>query len=238
MSKESQSDNHIQIDNLNKQGSAEPYKNVIISDENGNELFGAYLDYIGSKMAVIQLLSIWDAKIIRGLSTLYFESLEKYDQIYRGTIDYIDGNAVFFKDFENISHELKNDLKIEYVYKTQLVLIDEEHGDDISLPVVIKDISCGGICFFTTESLRLGQAVEIIFEFTKDPLPVRLQIIRKESYLGDRNFYYGCKVISLNMFQESILKQAIFRIDIENKRSKTIFDQDYEIDKNIDLESE
>ncbi|MGB5824003.1 MAG: PilZ domain-containing protein [Proteocatella sp.] len=231
MSNELLSDNNIQIDDDFKgDKSKEPYKNVIISDENGNELLGAYLDYVGSKIAVIQLLSIWDVKIIKELSTLYFKSLEKYDQIYRGTVEYIDGNAVFFKDFENISNELKNDLKVDYIYKTKITVIDEdEDGENISIPVIIKDVSCGGVCFFTLESLRLGQIVEIVFEFTKNPLPVKLQIIRKERYAGDRNFYYGCRVISLNMFQESILKQAIFRIDIENKRAKSIFDQDVEI---------
>lgn len=230
MSKESLNDNNIQIDDdVKGRKSVEPYKNVMISDENGNELLGAYLDYVGSKIVVIQLLSIWDAKIIKGLSTLYFKSLEKYDQIYKGTVEYIDGNAVFFKDFQNISGELKSDLKVDYVHKTKIIITDDEElNEAISIPIVIKDVSCGGVCFFTMESLKLGQIVEIVFEFTKDPLPAKLQIIRKENHPEDKYFYYGCRIISLNMFQESILKRAIFRIDIENKRGKSVFDQEGE----------
>lgn len=239
MSNESMKDNNVEaaqegtpIDRRN----IEPYKNVIISDEKGNELIGAYLDYIGSKIAVIQLLSIWDVKKIRDKGTLYFKSLEKYDQIYRGSIEYIDGNAVFFKDFENISDELKNDLKVDYVHKTKITLIDED-DEEITMPVVMKDVSRGGVCFFTLESLKVGQVVEMVLEFTKEPLPVKLEIIRRERYPKDPHYYYGCKITSLNIVEESMLKQAIFRIDIENKRGKSKFeDDDFEIDDENDFE--
>ena len=56
---------------LMKRKGIEPYKNVVISDENGNELVGAYLDYVGSKIIVIQLLSIWDAKKLEGKSDFW-----------------------------------------------------------------------------------------------------------------------------------------------------------------------
>ncbi len=234
MSKESMKDNNVEsaeqgtpIDRRN----IEPYKNVIISDEKGNELIGAYLDYIGSKIAVIQLLSIWDVKLIRDKGTLYFKSLEKYDQIYRGSIEYIDGNAVFFKDFENISDELKNDLKVDYVNKTKITFLDED-DEEVVMPVVMKDISRGGVCFFTLESLKVGQILEMVLEFTKEPLPVKLEIIRRERYPKDPHYYYGCKILTLNIVEESMLKQAIFRIDIENKRGKSKFeDDDFEIDE-------
>lgn len=234
MSKESMKDNNVEA---SEQGTPidrrniEPYKNVIISDEKGNELIGAYLDYIGSKIAVIQLLSIWDVKLIRDKGTLYFKSLEKYDQIYRGSIEYIDGNAVFFKDFENISDELKNDLKVDYVNKTKITFLDED-DEEVVMPVVMKDISRGGVCFFTLESLKVGQILEMVLEFTKEPLPVKLEIIRRERYPKDPHYYYGCKILALNIVEESMLKQAIFRIDIENKRGKSKFeDDDFEIDE-------
>lgn len=234
MSKESMKDNNVEA---SEQGTPidrrniEPYKNVIISDEKGNELIGAYLDYIGSKIAVIQLLSIWDVKLIRDKGTLYFKSLEKYDQIYRGSIEYIDGNAVFFKDFENISDELKNDLKVDYVNKTKITFLDED-DEEVVMPVVMKDISRGGVCFFTLESLKVGQILEMVLEFTKEPLPVKLEIIRRERYPKDPHYYYGCKILTLNIVEESMLKQAIFRIDIENKRGKSKFeDDDFEIDE-------
>lgn len=234
MSKESMKDNNVEA---SEQGTPidrrniEPYKNVIISDEKGNELIGAYLDYIGSKIAVIQLLSIWDVKLIRDKGTLYFKSLEKYDQIYRGSIEYIDGNAVFFKDFENISDELKNDLKVDYVNKTKITFLDED-DEEVVMPVVMKDISRGGVCFFTLESLKVGQILEMVLEFTKEPLPVKLEIIRRERYPKDPHYYYGCKILTLNIVEESMLKQAIFRIDIENKRGKSKFEDDeFEIDE-------
>ena len=75
----------------------------------------------------------------------------------------------------------------------------------------------------------------MVFEFTKDPLPVKLEIIRKERYPKDPNFYYGCKIISLNIVEESMLKQAIFRMDIENKRGKSKFeDDDYETESDFE----
>lgn len=234
MSKEPLKDINLETkvsDNFTDKRNIEPYKNVIISDEKGNELIGAYLDYVGSKIAVIQLLSIWDVKLIKDKGILYFKSLEKYDQIYRGEIEYIDGNAVFFKDFENISDELKNDLKVDYVYKTKVTFEDEETDEEIVIPVVMKDVSRGGVCFFTSESLKVGQVLDMIFEFTKEPLPVKLEIIRRERYPKDPHYYYGCKIISLNIVEESMLKQAIFRIDIENKRGKSKFEDDDDIIK-------
>lgn len=240
MSNESLKDNSLGVetkaDFVDKKN-IEPYENVIISDEKGNELVRAYLDYVGSKIVVIQLLSIWDVKLIKDKGTLYFKSLEKYDQIYKGTIEYIDGNAVFFEDFENISADLKNDLKVDYFNKTRVTFFDEDNDEEVSIPVFMKDVSGGGACFFTTELLKVGQVVDMVFEFTKDPLPVKLEIIRKERYPKDPNFYYGCKIISLNIVEESMLKQAIFRIDIENKRGKSKFeDDDYEMESDFEKE--
>lgn len=238
MSNESLKDNGLGVetkDDFVDKRNIEPYENVIISDEKGNELVRAYLDYVGSKIVVIQLLSIWDVKLIKDKTVLYFKSLEKYDQIYKGTIEYIDGNAVFFEDFENISAELKNDLKVDYIHKTRVTFFDEENDEEITVPVFMKDVSGGGACFFTTESLKVGQVVDMVFEFTKDPLPVKLEIIRKERYPKDPNFYYGCKIISLNIVEESMLKQAIFRMDIENKRGKSKFeDDDYETESDFE----
>ena len=223
---------------LMKRKGIEPYRNVVISDENGNELLEAYLDYVGSKIIVIQLLSIWDAKKLEGKSLLYFKSLERYDQVYKGTIEYIDGNAVFFSDFENISHELKDDLKVDYMRKAQITITDEETGEKKNIPVVIKDVSGGGTCFMTQESLRVGEIVEVVYDFTRDPLLVKLKIIRKENHINDVNYHYGCRMLPLNMVQESMIKQAIFRIDIENKRGKSKFEEDMEEDFEENLEGE
>ena len=206
----------------------EPYRNVVISDEKGNEILEAYLDYVGSKIIVIQLLSIWDAKKLQGRSLLYFKSLEKYDQAYKGTIEYIDGNAVFFKEFENICDELKNDLKVDYFHKADITLTDEETDEKTVVPVVIKDVSCGGMGFLTQESLRVGELLDMTYDFTKTPLRAKFQIIRKERHINDLNYHYGCKMLPINILEESMLKQAIFRIDIENKRGKSKFEEDFE----------
>lgn len=207
--------------------SREPYRNVVISDEEGKELVEAYLDYVGSKIIVIQLLSIWDVKKLRGKSQLYFKSLEKYDQVYKATIEYIDGNAVFFKDFENISNELKNDLKVDYIHTAEVIITDDETDEKIAIPIVTKDVSCGGLGFFTQESLKMGEILEMTYYFTKTPLTVKLQIIRKENHINDVNYHYGCKMLPVNILEESMLKQAIFRMDIENKRGKSKFEDDY-----------
>lgn len=45
-------------------------------------------------------------------------------------------------------------------------------------------------------------------------------------------------MLPLNMVQESMIKQAIFRIDIENKRGKSKFEEDLEEDFEENLEGE
>ena len=90
----------------------------------------------------------------------------------------------------------------------------------------------------TQESLRVGEIVEVVYDFTRDPLLVKLKIIRKENHINDVNYHYGCRMLPLNMVQESMIKQAIFRIDIENKRGKSKFEEDLEEDFEENLEGE
>ena len=120
--------------------------------------------------------------------------------------------------------------------KAQITITDEETGEKKNIPVVIKDVSGGGTCFMTQESLRVGEIVEVVYDFTRDPLLVKLKIIRKENHINDVNYHYGCRMLPLNMVQESMIKQAIFRIDIENKRGKSKFEEDLEEDLEEDFE--
>ena len=139
---------------------------------------------------------------------------------------------------KNDINTLKDDLKVDYMRKAQITVTDEETGEKTSMPVVIKDVSGGGACFMTQESLRVGEIVEVVYDFTRDPLLVKLQIIRKENHINDVNYHYGCRMLPLNMVQESMIKQAIFRIDIENKRGKSKFEEDMEEDFEENLEGE
>lgn len=77
-----------------------------------------------------------------------------------------------------------------------------------------KDLSCGGIAFYSSIMLEDREIVEMVLPVTDSPLVVRTQILR---LLPDENAelpLYASKFVDLIQDEEALIRKAVFSIQI------------------------
>lgn len=77
-----------------------------------------------------------------------------------------------------------------------------------------KDLSCGGIAFWSTVFLEDREIVEIVLPVTDSPLLVKTQMLR---ILPDENSQlplYAAKFVDLIHDEEALIRKAVFSIQI------------------------
>lgn len=79
-----------------------------------------------------------------------------------------------------------------------------------------RDLSCGGIAFYTDHSLQVGEHLEVVVPVTSQPLVVLCEILRMRP--GDRAaILYAGKFIDLCNDEETLLREAVFNLQLQGR---------------------
>ena len=76
-----------------------------------------------------------------------------------------------------------------------------------------KDLSCGGIAFWSGVSLEDREIVEMVLAVTDSPLLVRVQVLRELEDEATRTLY-AAKFVDLIHDEESMIRKAVFSIQV------------------------
>ena len=76
-----------------------------------------------------------------------------------------------------------------------------------------KDLSCGGVAFYTTVPLEYREIVELVLPVTDSPLVVKTQVIRTLKEEGSVPLY-AAKFVDLIQDEEALIRKAVFSIQI------------------------
>ena len=76
-----------------------------------------------------------------------------------------------------------------------------------------KDLSCGGVAFYTTVPLEYREIVELVLPVTDSPLVVKTQVIRTLKEEGSVPLY-AAKFVDLIHDEEALIRKAVFSIQI------------------------
>ena len=76
-----------------------------------------------------------------------------------------------------------------------------------------KDLSCGGVAFYTAVPLEEREIVEIVLPVTDEPLVVKTQVIRIVQESGGLPLY-AAKFVDLIHDEEALIRKAVFSIQI------------------------
>ena len=80
-------------------------------------------------------------------------------------------------------------------------------------PFKAKDLSCGGVAFYTAVPLEEREIVEIVLPVTDEPLVVKTQVIRIVQESGGLPLY-AAKFVDLIHDEEALIRKAVFSIQI------------------------
>ncbi len=81
----------------------------------------------------------------------------------------------------------------------------------------IKDISASGLFFVAPMFLKIGQEFSFVFPETSPPLPLTARIIRNQK-VDAAHMGYGCMFVYRNLTDEEVLRQYVFRKQVEQRR--------------------
>ena len=76
-----------------------------------------------------------------------------------------------------------------------------------------KDLSCGGVAFYTAKPLEMREIIELVLPVTDFPLVVRAQVIRAISEEPEK-YLYAAKFVDLIHDEEALIRKAVFSIQI------------------------
>ena len=82
-----------------------------------------------------------------------------------------------------------------------------------------KDISCGGVAFFSETALNDGEVIEVVVPVTSQPLIVRCEILR-HSAGEEGDFMYAGKFVGLCEDEEVLLRESVFALQLSSRPRK------------------
>ena len=80
-----------------------------------------------------------------------------------------------------------------------------------------RDLSCGGVAFFTDHSLRAGERFEIVVPVTSQPLVVAGHILRIRPSGEGGAILYAAKFIELCNDEETLLRESVFNLQLSGR---------------------
>ncbi len=84
-------------------------------------------------------------------------------------------------------------------------------------PVRSRDLSCGGVAFFTDHSLNVGERLEIVVPVTSQPLVVCCEVLRIRPEEDSASIMYAAKFVDLCHDEEIILREAVFGLQLRGR---------------------
>lgn len=90
----------------------------------------------------------------------------------------------------------------------------------INEPIQTRDISLGGVAFYSNRILFKRQKVELDFNILKPGFIALAEVLRKERgpFRGGYRFKYGCRFLNISGEEERVLCEFVFRTQIENHK--------------------
>ena len=122
--------------------------------------------------------------------------------------------------------ERRSYLKVKVDMKTKLLRayskgkINRSYA--INEMIQTRDLSLGGIAFFSNRILLKKQKVSIDFNELKPGFIARAEILRREKgTFGGYRFKYGCRLLDISGEEERVLCGYVFKKQLENHKKLT-----------------
>lgn len=167
-----------------------------------------------------------------------FQFEQRFDKVFDGVVVSNRNNKLMLDSVRHISNILQEDLRIE-VFKDAVITYrvdkesqeedknksEDENEDEIaseteteenkdeeySFDIIVKDISSGGIGFYSKQNLPMDKFYEYVADWGSTPVFTKIKLLRKEKLNSD-TFSYGGKFIDLYADEERVLRGGVFAI--------------------------
>lgn len=120
--------------------------------------------------------------------------------------------------------ERRSYLKVKVQLRTQLLkafsLGRSSKSYAINETIQTRDLSLGGVAFYSNNRFFKKQKINIDFNSLKPGFIAKAEVLRKEKgpYKNGYRYKYGCHFMNIGAEEERVLCEFVFRTQIENHR--------------------
>lgn len=129
-------------------------------------------------------------------------------------------------------NERRNYIKVKTKFKISLLRAYALGNSKKSLAVneskETRDLSLGGVCFYSNRKFFKNQKLLIDFDHIKPNLITAVKVLRKDRDYNQTGYKYtyGCEFVDLDNEQQRAICEYVFRVQIENHNKKIDNDLD------------
>ncbi len=120
--------------------------------------------------------------------------------------------------------ERRNFLKVKIYMATRVVrafsLGKSQKSYIVNERVMTRDISLGGVAFYSNRRFLKKQRIELDFNILKPGFIAEAQVLRRDSgpFRGGYRFKYGCCFLNISGEEERVLCEFVFKTQLENHK--------------------
>lgn len=154
-----------------------------------------------------------DAPDLTGLGEVQLVGLDDKSPAMRGEIVRQRGNRLAVRPTARLGEEARENLRIQTDFESVMYPVTGYWKGQ--RPIKGHDLSCGGLAFHTSQSLKDREVVEAVLPVTDEPLVVRMRILRQlptEEPLP----LYAARFLDLCLDEEVLIRKAVFNIQVVN----------------------
>lgn len=128
--------------------------------------------------------------------------------------------------------ERRNYLKVKVYLNSRLIRAfsvgKSKKSYMISESIQTRDISLGGIAFYSNRTLLKRQKIALDLNMLKPGFIAMAEVLRRDKgpFRGGFRYKYGCRFLNITGEEERVLCEFVFRTQIENHRKLTYKDEE------------
>lgn len=127
-----------------------------------------------------------------------------------------DGNVIVLEPLRPLEQALRKNLRIPVRFVSYIYPKSGNWRGRV--PIVSKDLSCGGLAFYCPRPLEVGEQVQVVIPVTAQPLLLDLEILRCKSKPGE-DYVYAARFLSLLREAESMVREAVFSLQLQGNQA-------------------
>lgn len=124
-----------------------------------------------------------------------------------------EGDTVFLEPIRPLGEAVRKNLRIPVRFVSYLYPVSGHWRGRV--PIVSRDLSCGGLAFFCPRPLEIGETAQVVIPVTAQPLVLTLRILRAQSTQEGESFY-AARFVELLREEESMVREAVFNLQLKN----------------------
>ena len=117
-------------------------------------------------------------------------------------------------EFSDVSEQERRNFRVSVQMNSFLYPVDGNWEGRRRIETI--NVSCGGIAFYASPGLEIGETAEVVLPMTVPPLIIQVRLLRKQDINQDRS-WYGAKFVELRPEADQMIGEAVFDIQRQNR---------------------